>query len=104
LITTGASVWVQGVVVKSQGTKQKVELKLNKLVFCYIDITVRSSCAANYYAKFHFSIYRCVNQSFKSLVSLQYNEFFWFYMKLWFRLAKVTPLFPSRRKESAENF
>ncbi|KAK2356231.1 asparagine--tRNA ligase [Trifolium repens] len=32
LITTGASVWVQGVVVKSQGTKQKVELKLNKLV------------------------------------------------------------------------
>ncbi|PNX77864.1 asparagine-tRNA ligase chloroplastic/mitochondrial-like, partial [Trifolium pratense] len=32
LITTGASVWVQGVMVKSQGTKQKVELKLNKLV------------------------------------------------------------------------
>lgn len=32
LITTGASVWVQGVVVKSQGTKQKVELKLNKIV------------------------------------------------------------------------
>ncbi|XP_058766544.1 asparagine--tRNA ligase, chloroplastic/mitochondrial-like [Vicia villosa] len=32
LITTGASVWVQGVVVKSQGTKQKVELKLSKIV------------------------------------------------------------------------
>ncbi|XP_038904124.1 asparagine--tRNA ligase, chloroplastic/mitochondrial isoform X2 [Benincasa hispida] len=32
LITTGASVWVQGVVVASQGSKQKVELKLQKLV------------------------------------------------------------------------
>ncbi|CAL5197982.1 unnamed protein product [Lathyrus oleraceus] len=32
LVTTGASVWVQGVVVKSQGAKQKVELKLNKIV------------------------------------------------------------------------
>ncbi|RDX87142.1 Asparagine--tRNA ligase, chloroplastic/mitochondrial [Mucuna pruriens] len=32
LVTTGASVWVQGVVVKSQGTKQKVELKVNKIV------------------------------------------------------------------------
>ncbi|CAI8609592.1 unnamed protein product [Vicia faba] len=32
LITTGASVWVQGLVVKSQGAKQKLELKLNKIV------------------------------------------------------------------------
>ncbi|KAI9111115.1 hypothetical protein K1719_017990 [Acacia pycnantha] len=32
LITTGASTWVQGVVVKSQGSKQKVELKLTKIV------------------------------------------------------------------------
>ncbi|KAH1118423.1 hypothetical protein AAZX31_17G137300 [Glycine max] len=32
LVTTGASVWVQGVVVKSQGSKQKVELKVNKIV------------------------------------------------------------------------
>ncbi|CAK9321602.1 unnamed protein product [Citrullus colocynthis] len=31
-ITTGASVWVQGVVVASQGSKQKVELKLQKVV------------------------------------------------------------------------
>ncbi|XP_004508904.1 asparagine--tRNA ligase, chloroplastic/mitochondrial [Cicer arietinum] len=31
-ITTGASVWVQGVLVNSQGTKQKVELKVNKIV------------------------------------------------------------------------
>ncbi|TKY55450.1 Asparagine--tRNA ligase [Spatholobus suberectus] len=32
LVTTGASVCVQGVVVKSQGSKQKVELKVNKIV------------------------------------------------------------------------
>ncbi|XP_022154023.1 asparagine--tRNA ligase, chloroplastic/mitochondrial [Momordica charantia] len=32
LITTGASVWVHGVVVASQGSKQKVELKLQKVV------------------------------------------------------------------------
>ncbi|XP_061341069.1 asparagine--tRNA ligase, chloroplastic/mitochondrial [Gastrolobium bilobum] len=32
LITTGASIWVQGVVVKSQGSKQNVELKVNKIV------------------------------------------------------------------------
>lgn len=32
LITTGASIWVQGIVVASQGSKQKVELKLEKLV------------------------------------------------------------------------
>lgn len=32
LIATGASVWVQGVVVASQGSKQKVELKLQKVV------------------------------------------------------------------------
>lgn len=32
LITTGASVWVQGVVVESQGAKQKVELKVKKIV------------------------------------------------------------------------
>ncbi|XP_054809017.1 asparagine--tRNA ligase, chloroplastic/mitochondrial [Prosopis cineraria] len=32
LITTGASIWVQGVVVKSQGSKQKVELKVQKVV------------------------------------------------------------------------
>ncbi|XP_025701813.1 asparagine--tRNA ligase, chloroplastic/mitochondrial isoform X2 [Arachis hypogaea] len=31
-ITTGASIWVQGVVVESQGSKQKVELKVNKIV------------------------------------------------------------------------
>lgn len=32
LITTGASIWVQGIVVASQGSKQKVELKLEKLL------------------------------------------------------------------------
>ncbi|KAL3499606.1 hypothetical protein ACH5RR_038699 [Cinchona calisaya] len=32
LILTGASVWIQGVLVKSQGSKQKVELKVEKLV------------------------------------------------------------------------
>ncbi|KGN55862.1 asparagine--tRNA ligase, chloroplastic/mitochondrial [Cucumis sativus] len=32
LITTGASVWVEGVVVASQGSKQKVELKLQKVI------------------------------------------------------------------------
>ncbi|KAL3497492.1 hypothetical protein ACH5RR_040224 [Cinchona calisaya] len=32
LISTGASVWVQGVLVKSQGSKEKVELKVEKLV------------------------------------------------------------------------
>lgn len=32
LVTTGASIWVQGVVVASQGSKQKVELKVEKLV------------------------------------------------------------------------
>ncbi|PRQ49563.1 putative asparagine--tRNA ligase [Rosa chinensis] len=31
-ITTGASVWVQGVVATSQGSKQKVELKVKKIV------------------------------------------------------------------------
>ncbi|KAF4389499.1 asparagine--tRNA ligase, chloroplastic/mitochondrial [Cannabis sativa] len=31
-VTTGASIWVQGIVVKSQGSKQKVELKVNKIV------------------------------------------------------------------------
>ncbi|KAL7167236.1 hypothetical protein ACSBR2_037828 [Camellia fascicularis] len=32
LITTGASIWVQGIVVASQGSKQKAELKLEKLL------------------------------------------------------------------------
>lgn len=32
LITTGASIWIQGSVVPSQGSKQKVELKVNKIV------------------------------------------------------------------------
>ncbi|KAI4327125.1 hypothetical protein L6164_019624 [Bauhinia variegata] len=32
LITTGASIWVQGILVKSQGSKQKVELKVKKIV------------------------------------------------------------------------
>ncbi|CAL0331151.1 unnamed protein product [Lupinus luteus] len=32
LITTGASIWVQGIVVESKGSKQKVELKVNKIV------------------------------------------------------------------------
>ncbi|XP_015866798.2 asparagine--tRNA ligase, chloroplastic/mitochondrial [Ziziphus jujuba] len=31
-ITTGASLWVQGIVVASQGSKQKVELKVKKIV------------------------------------------------------------------------
>ncbi|GKV38042.1 hypothetical protein SLEP1_g45993 [Rubroshorea leprosula] len=32
LISTGASIWVQGVLVTSQGSKQKVELKVDKIV------------------------------------------------------------------------
>ncbi|KAL2237982.1 UNVERIFIED_CONTAM: Asparagine--tRNA ligase, chloroplastic/mitochondrial [Sesamum indicum] len=32
LISTGAAVWVQGTIVASQGSKQKVELKVDKLV------------------------------------------------------------------------
>ncbi|KAG9158505.1 hypothetical protein Leryth_016152 [Lithospermum erythrorhizon] len=32
LVSTGASVWVQGIVVNSQGSKQKVELKVEKLI------------------------------------------------------------------------
>ncbi|XP_043812293.1 asparagine--tRNA ligase, chloroplastic/mitochondrial isoform X3 [Manihot esculenta] len=32
LVATGASIWVQGTVVKSQGSKQKVELKVNKII------------------------------------------------------------------------
>lgn len=32
LVSTGASLWVQGIVVQSQGSKQKVELKIEKLV------------------------------------------------------------------------
>ncbi|GFP94840.1 asparagine--tRNA ligase chloroplastic/mitochondrial [Phtheirospermum japonicum] len=32
LISTGASVWIQGTIVASQGSKQKVELKVDKLV------------------------------------------------------------------------
>ncbi|PON40656.1 Asparagine-tRNA ligase [Parasponia andersonii] len=31
-VATGASVWVQGIVVNSQGSKQKLELKVNKIV------------------------------------------------------------------------
>ncbi|CAN6579455.1 unnamed protein product [Malus baccata var. baccata] len=31
-ITTGASIWVQGIISASQGSKQKVELKVNKIV------------------------------------------------------------------------
>ncbi|KAK9928586.1 hypothetical protein M0R45_025714 [Rubus argutus] len=31
-ITNGASIWVQGVIATSQGSKQKVELKVNKIV------------------------------------------------------------------------
>ncbi|CAN6476891.1 unnamed protein product [Victoria cruziana] len=31
LVTTGASVWVEGILVESQGTKQKVELRVDKL-------------------------------------------------------------------------
>ncbi|CAK9173223.1 unnamed protein product [Ilex paraguariensis] len=32
LISTGASIWVQGILVTSQGSKQKVELRVDKLV------------------------------------------------------------------------
>ncbi|KAK4858289.1 hypothetical protein QYF36_013912 [Acer negundo] len=32
LITTGASIWIQGTLVESQGSKQKVELKADKIV------------------------------------------------------------------------
>ncbi|XP_034215802.1 asparagine--tRNA ligase, chloroplastic/mitochondrial isoform X4 [Prunus dulcis] len=32
LITTGASIWVQGILAASQGSKQKVELKVKKIV------------------------------------------------------------------------
>ncbi|XP_022739147.1 asparagine--tRNA ligase, chloroplastic/mitochondrial-like [Durio zibethinus] len=32
LIATGASIWVQGILVASQGSKQKVELKVDKVV------------------------------------------------------------------------
>ncbi|KAJ7952506.1 Asparagine--tRNA ligase [Quillaja saponaria] len=32
LVSTGASLWVQGIVVKSQGSKQKVELKVKKII------------------------------------------------------------------------
>ncbi|KAM7272744.1 hypothetical protein ACFE04_027407 [Oxalis oulophora] len=32
MVTTGASIWVQGTLVESQGSKQKVELKVNKIV------------------------------------------------------------------------
>ncbi|GLU05571.1 hypothetical protein SLE2022_226680 [Rubroshorea leprosula] len=32
LISTGASIWVQGILVASQGSKQKVELKVDKVV------------------------------------------------------------------------
>ncbi|GLT49172.1 hypothetical protein SLA2020_227500 [Shorea laevis] len=32
LISTGASIWVQGILVASQGSKQKVELKVDKLM------------------------------------------------------------------------
>ncbi|KZV45339.1 hypothetical protein F511_04077 [Dorcoceras hygrometricum] len=32
VISTGASVWIQGTIVASQGSKQKVELKVDKLV------------------------------------------------------------------------
>ncbi|XP_049359423.1 asparagine--tRNA ligase, chloroplastic/mitochondrial [Solanum verrucosum] len=32
LISTGASVWIEGTVVSSQGSKQKIELKVQKLV------------------------------------------------------------------------
>uniref|UniRef100_A0A2P2LT80 asparagine--tRNA ligase n=1 Tax=Rhizophora mucronata TaxID=61149 RepID=A0A2P2LT80_RHIMU len=32
MVTTGASILVQGIVVESQGSKQKVELKVNKIV------------------------------------------------------------------------
>ncbi|CAI9095796.1 OLC1v1031811C1 [Oldenlandia corymbosa var. corymbosa] len=32
LVLTGASIWVRGVLVKSQGSKQKVELKVEKIV------------------------------------------------------------------------
>lgn len=31
-ISTGASVWIEGTVVGSQGSKQKIELKVQKLV------------------------------------------------------------------------
>lgn len=31
-ICTGASVWIQGTIVASQGSKQKIELKVDKLV------------------------------------------------------------------------
>lgn len=37
-ITTGASLWVQGIVVASQGSKQKVELKVTKVVLVSISI------------------------------------------------------------------
>ncbi|KAI4338472.1 hypothetical protein MLD38_023528 [Melastoma candidum] len=32
LVSTGASIWVQGTIVASQGSKQKIELKVNKIV------------------------------------------------------------------------
>lgn len=32
LISTGASAWIQGTIVSSQGSKQKIELKVEKLI------------------------------------------------------------------------
>ncbi|KAK6137712.1 hypothetical protein DH2020_028547 [Rehmannia glutinosa] len=43
LISTGASVWMQGIIVASQGTKQKVELKVDKLVVMRMVLSSRSS-------------------------------------------------------------
>ncbi|KAG8374730.1 hypothetical protein BUALT_Bualt10G0026300 [Buddleja alternifolia] len=40
VISTGASVWIRGIIVGSQGSKQKVELKVDKLVTLNLGTTV----------------------------------------------------------------
>lgn len=45
-VTTGASVWVQGILVSSQGSKQKVELKVNKILLVSLSIPFNANLKA----------------------------------------------------------
>lgn len=48
-ILTGASLWIQGTVVASQGSKQKIELKVEKLVVVCVSLQITCILTTRYY-------------------------------------------------------
>lgn len=49
-VCTGASVWIQGTIVASPGSKQKVELKVDKLVTVIIFVKLNLQLVITLYS------------------------------------------------------